>query len=50
MRRVREGILLEPMIADLDRWFVELDRFADVPFMEQGRDQPEMPEDKDLFE
>jgi antitoxin VapB len=34
VRRVRSGILLEPMITDIERWFAELDRFADVPFME----------------
>lgn len=50
VRRVREGILLEAMTSDIDRWFAELDRFADVPFMEDGRRQPEMPSPKDLFE
>jgi antitoxin VapB len=50
VRRVREGILLEPLNSDLDAWFAELDRFADVPFMEIGRSQPEMPKGKDLFE
>lgn len=30
---------------DIDGWFAELDRFADVPFMEEGRDQPPMPPD-----
>jgi hypothetical protein len=29
----------------LDAWFAKLDRFADVPFMEEGRDQPPMPPD-----
>jgi antitoxin VapB len=37
------------MVTDLDTWFAELDRFADVPFMEEGRLQPPMPEPKDLF-
>jgi prevent-host-death family protein len=31
-------------------WFAELDRFASIPFMEEGRNQPEMPEPADLFE
>jgi antitoxin VapB len=48
-RRVEGGILLEPMVADIDAWFAELDRFADVPFMEDGRRQPPMPESKDLL-
>lgn len=50
VRRVKGGILLEPMAADIDAWFAELDRFADVPFMEQGRQQPPMPPADDLFE
>lgn len=50
VRRVEGGILLEPMITDLDEWFRELDRFADVPFMEEGRRQPPMPEPEDLLD
>ncbi len=49
VRRVEGGILLEPIVTDLDAWFSELDRFADVPFMEDGRRQPPMPESEDLF-
>ena len=50
VRRVDGGILLEPIVTDLDAWFVELDRFAEVPFMEEGRRQPPMPEAEDRFE
>lgn len=50
VRRVEGGILLEPMATDLDAWFRELDRFADVPFMDDGRRQPRMPEAEDLFD
>ena len=50
VRRVDQGILLEPMVTDMDAWFAELDRFADVPFMEDGRRQPPMPPPEDLFE
>jgi antitoxin VapB len=50
VRRVEGGILLEPMVTDIDAWFSELDRFADVPFMEEGRNQPAMPQAEDLFE
>jgi antitoxin VapB len=49
VRRVEGGILLEPIVADLDAWFAELDRFANVPFMEDGRRQPPMPEPEDRF-
>ncbi|HEV3110460.1 MAG TPA: hypothetical protein VGY99_08185 [Candidatus Binataceae bacterium] len=34
----------------IDAWFAELDRFADVPFMEDGRHQPPIPEAEDLSE
>ena len=50
VRRVKNGVLLEPITTDVDAWFAEMDRFARVPFMEQGRDQPAMPADEDLFE
>jgi antitoxin VapB len=49
VRRVEGGILLEPMTTDLDAWFAELDRFADVPFMEDGQRQSPMPEEEELF-
>jgi antitoxin VapB len=49
VRRVKSGILLEPMATDIDAWFAELDRFAGVPFMEDGRRQPQMPAAEDVF-
>jgi antitoxin VapB len=49
VRRTERGILLEPIVADLDAWFTELDRFADVPFMDDGRRQPPMPDEEELF-
>jgi antitoxin VapB len=48
VRRVEGGMLLEPIITDIDEWFRELDRFADVPFMEEGRQPPPMPEPREL--
>jgi antitoxin VapB len=50
VRRVEGGILLEPIVTDLDAWFRDLDRFADVPFMDDGRRQPPMPPAGDLFD
>ena len=44
LRRVEGGILLEPIVTDLVSWFRALDSFAEVPFMENGRRQPPMPE------
>jgi len=50
VRRVEGGIMLEPIFTDLDAWFQELDRFAGIPFMEEGRQQPPMPEPEALFD
>lgn len=50
VRRVPEGILLEPIVGDIDQWFAALDRFSDIPFLEEGREQPPMPEDDGIFE
>jgi antitoxin VapB len=50
VRRVEGGILLEPMVTDIDAWFAAMDRFGDVPFMEEGRLQPPMSAAEDLFE
>ena len=50
VRRVAEGVLLEPIVDNVDAWFSELDRFSDVPFMEEGRQEPPLPEPKNLFE
>jgi antitoxin VapB len=47
VRRVGHGILLEPIVTDIDVWFAELDRFGEVPFMDEGRRQPPMPEAED---
>jgi len=50
VRRVERGVLLEPMATDIDAWFAAIDRFADVPFMEDGRRQPPMPAENKPFE
>lgn len=50
VRRVGNGVLLEPIAADVDGWFAELDRFSEVPFMEGGREQPPMPEPRAALE
>ena len=49
VRRVGRGILLEPIVTDLDAWFAELDRFVEVPLMEEGRCQPPMPQAENPF-
>lgn len=48
VRRVGRGILLEPVEADLDALFAEMDKYADVPFMEEGREEPSVQERPEL--
>ena len=49
VRRVGNGVLLEPIETDVDAWLEELRRLAaeaDEPFLPEGRpEQPPMPED-----
>jgi antitoxin VapB len=40
IRKVPQGVLLEPLIADTAEWFEALDRFNSEPFMPDGRHQP----------
>lgn len=46
IRRVPEGVLLQPLIFDKGKWFAELDLLNAEPFMEKGRKQPPMPKRK----
>jgi antitoxin VapB len=43
-----DDVLLEPIASDIDAWFAELDRFADVPLFEDGRNQPFIPNAKEV--
>lgn len=43
VRREGNRIVLEPMFASTDDWLAALDRYRDIPFMEEGRSQPAMP-------
>jgi antitoxin VapB len=43
IRRVAEGVLLEPLIPDALQWFAELDRLDAGPFLRKGRRQPVAP-------
>jgi antitoxin VapB len=42
-------VLLEPIASDVDAWFAELDRFADVPLFEEDRNQPLTPVGEDIL-
>jgi antitoxin VapB len=48
IRRVGKGVLLEPMVTDVEAWFAALDRFGPEPFMPEGRNQPKTPT-RDVF-
>jgi antitoxin VapB len=50
VRHMGDGVLLEPIASDVEAWFAELDRFADVPLFEDGRNQPPTPGPEDIFE
>ena len=43
VRRVPEGVLLEPMISDPKEWFAAMDRGRGEPFLKTGRKQPKAP-------
>jgi antitoxin VapB len=47
---VESNLSPEPVVTDVDEWFRVLDRFAQLPFMEEGRQQPPMPPPEDAFE
>ena len=49
IRRVPEGVLIEPMIRDTATWFAELEKLNVEPFMKEGRKQPKTPRRK-IFE
>jgi antitoxin VapB len=43
VRRAGRGVLLEPLVTDVEEWFAELDRDDLEPFMAEGRNQPTTP-------
>ncbi len=48
IRRVTEGVLLEPINGNTSQWFDELDRFKSEPFMPEGRNQQPTPK-REIF-
>ncbi|WP_237478164.1 antitoxin [Lichenibacterium dinghuense] len=48
--RVGDGLLLRPVDFDVDAWWAKLDAYQDTPFMEEGRQQPPMPDDDTCFD
>ncbi len=43
IRRIDQGVLLEPLIPNAASWFEELDRFTPERFMVKRRNQPITP-------
>ncbi len=50
VRRVGRGVLLEPVEFDVEAWSAALERYRDIPFMEEGREQPPIPDDDVPFD
>jgi len=46
VRRVPEGVLLEPMISDPKEWFAAMDRLGGDALLKEGRKQPRAPRRK----
>ena len=46
VRRVPEGVLLEPMVSDTAKWFAAMDRLGGDPLLKKGRKQPPAPRRK----
>lgn len=43
VRREGRKLILEPLFQSSEEWLTALDKYRDVPFMEEGRNQPDMP-------
>jgi antitoxin VapB len=50
VRREGNAVVLEPVQTDLQKLFKQLDRYRDISFMEDGRNQPPMPPDRKIFD
>ena len=48
--KVGDRVILEPMDAEPGVPWALIDQLVDQPFMAQGREQPEMPEDPVVFD
>ena len=50
LTQVAGGVLIEPDTFDPDEWLANLRRHQMPDFMENGREQPEMPPEKPIFD
>jgi antitoxin VapB len=46
VRRVPEGVLLQPIFTDTKEWFAAMDRLGGDPLLKGGRKQPKAPRRK----
>lgn len=46
IRKVDQGVLLEPLIPDVRAWFAEMDSLGSEPLLKGGRKQPRAPRRK----
>jgi antitoxin VapB len=49
VRRHGNGVLLEPVITDVQAWFAALDQFNTEPFMPEGRPEQPPPQDRGVM-
>jgi antitoxin VapB len=50
VRRVGSAVVLEPLEFDVDAWLARLAEYKNIPFMEEGREQPPMPPPRKIFD
>jgi antitoxin VapB len=50
VRWIGRAVLLEPIEFDVDEWLAKLAEYRNIPFMENGREQPPMPDDDITFD
>jgi antitoxin VapB len=48
--KIGDRVILEPMTSDTATPWELIDRLGDKPFMPEGREQPEMPPDRVIFD
>jgi antitoxin VapB len=46
VRRVPEGVLLEPVVSDTAKWFAAMDQLGGDALLKKGRKQPRAPRRK----
>jgi antitoxin VapB len=50
IRKIGDRVILEPLEAHAGAPWALIDQLLDEPFMPEGREQPEMPPDRVVFE